>query len=115
MSLQAIYETFLASPKSLNLTQNATLSYITTLTTLTKAEEIVEHLDSQNKLVVKKKAEKIIGAVEGQTSLSLEIETTLEFISGGGAYLPRLENFVTDKSATFPIVRVLLRALASVS
>lgn len=108
MSLQAVYEKFLGSPDSHLLSDNASFNYITTLTTFNTAEAIVNHLDTQNKNVVKKKAEKVIGAVEGQSAVSLDVETTLEFISGGGAYLPGLENFVTDKIATFPVVSVFL-------
>ncbi len=109
MSLQAVYEGFLKSPNSSSLTDNASLNYITTLTTFTNAEQVVKHLETQNKSVVKKKAEKVIGAVEGQSSLALDVETTLEFISGGGTYLPGLENFVTDKILTFPAVSQYLK------
>lgn len=104
MSLQAIYESFLGDPKAASLVETASLNYITTLTTIHHAEPIATHLQTQNKSVVKKKVEKVIGAVEGHSSLSLDVETTLEFISGGGAYLPRLENFVVDKIATLPTV-----------
>ena len=107
MSLQAVYERFLGSPDSHMLAENASLNYITTLTTINTAEAIIQHLHAQNRMVVKKKAEKVIGAIEGQSAVSLDVETTLEFISGGGAYLPGLENFVTDKIATFPVVSVL--------
>ena len=109
MSLREVYERFLDSPNPLNLSENATLSYVTTLTTFKGPAAIVKHLEAQNKSVVRKKGEKIIGIVEGRNSLSLDIETILEFISGGGTYLPGLENFVTDKVAIFPTVRVLLR------
>ena len=104
MSLQAVYERFLGSPDPSSLTEDACIHYITTLTTFHNAEPIVKHLQTQNRSVVKKKAEKVIGAVEGQSALSLDVETTLEFISGGGTYLPGLENFVTDKIVTFPTV-----------
>jgi hypothetical protein len=105
MSLRAVYERFLASPNPLSLSEDATLKYITTLTTFTKAGPIVKHLEAQTRNVVKKKGEHVIGVVEGHSSLSMDIETTLEFMSGGGAYLPGLENFVTDKIVTFPTVR----------
>jgi hypothetical protein len=104
MSLQAIYESFLGNPNAAGLAETASIHYITTLTTISNAEPIATHLHTQNKSVVKKKAETVISAVEGPSALSLEVETTLEFISGGGAYLPGLENFVTDKVATFPAV-----------
>jgi hypothetical protein len=104
MSLRATYERFLASPNAESLAETASLNYVTTLTTVNRAEPITTHLQTQNKSVVKKRAEKVIGAVEGASALSLDVETTLEFISGGGAYLPGLENFVTDKVVTFPAV-----------
>ena len=104
MSLQVFYERFLASPEVGSLTETASLNYIPTLTTVNNAEPITTHLQKQHNSVVKKKSEKVIGAVEGPSALSLDVETTLEFISGGGAYLPGLENFVTDKVATFPAV-----------
>lgn len=104
MSLRATYERFLGSPNAESLSETASLNYVTTLTTVNRAEPITTHLQKQNKSVVKKRAEKVIGAVEGASALSLDVETTLEFISGGGAYLPGLENFVTDKVVTFPAV-----------
>lgn len=104
MSLKALYEKFLISPKSPGVSENASLHYLPTLTTFTKADNIVRHLETQNKTVARKKSEKIIDTVEGQNALVAEVETTLEFISGGGAYLPGLENFVTDKVAMFAVV-----------
>lgn len=104
MSLQAAYERFLASPTSDGLSENASLNYIPTLRTFTQSGPVIRHLESQSRNEVRKKEEKIIAAVEGQSSLALDVETKLEFISGGGAYLPGLENFVTDKTVTFPTV-----------
>jgi hypothetical protein len=108
MSLKAVYERFLASPNPLNLAENASLNYIPTLQTFTQPGAVIRHLENQNKNEVRKKAEKVIAAVEGQKSISLDIDTTLEFISGGGAYLPGLDNFVTDRIATFPTVSLML-------
>lgn len=104
MSLKAVYERFLASPNPLNLSENAALNYIPTLRTFIQAGPVIRHLESQNTNEVRKKSERVIAAVEGQNSISLDIETTLEFISGGGAFLPGLENFVTDKIVVFPSV-----------
>ena len=106
MALRATYERFLVSPNPLNLADNASFHYIPTLTTFSKSGPIIKHLESQHKSVVKKRNEKTISAVEGGNSLALEVESTLEFISGGGAYLPGLENFVTDRIVTFPSVRL---------
>lgn len=104
MTLRTVYERFLSSPNPLSLSQSATLNYVTTLTSYAQQGPIIRHLESQNKSVVKKKTEKIISAVEGYSSIALEVETTLEFISDGGAYLPGLDNFIVDKIATLPIV-----------
>lgn len=113
MSLRAVYERFLASPNSLGLSENASLNYIPTLRTFTQQGPIIRHLENQNRNEVRKKSEKVIEAVEGQSSLSLDVETTLEFISSGGAYLPGLENFVTDRIVTFPTVSWLKKLLHS--
>jgi hypothetical protein len=104
MSLRAQYERFLASPNPLTLSDTATLHYVTTLTSFTQPGPIVKHLENQNKNVVKKKSEKVIGCIEGQSSIALEVETTLEFISSGGSYLPNLDNFIVDHVATFAVV-----------
>ncbi len=104
MSLTAIYERFIASPNPISLADNASLHYIPTLTTHSGPGSIIRHLENQNKNVVKIRSAKPINAVEGQNAVAVEVETVLEFISGGGAYLPKLENFVADKMATLPIV-----------
>ncbi len=44
-------------------------------------------------------------AIESDNALCLEVDTTLEFLTGGGAYLPGLEeNFLADRIVTLPIV-----------
>lgn len=102
MGLQAIYEKFLQSPTHQSLAENATLQYITTLKSINK--DIPHHLDDQNKNAVKKKSEKIISTIEGPTAIAVVVDTTLQFISHGGAYLPGLDSFIIDKVATLPIV-----------
>lgn len=104
MGLQAVYERFLASPSQQNLAENATLQYVTTLTSFTKQSAIIQHLENQQKNVVKKKSEKVISAVEGLTSVAVIVETSLEFLSSGGAYLPGLDSFIIDRTATLPVV-----------
>ena len=111
MALRTTYEQFLAAPNPLSLTDNATFHYIPTLTSFSQPGPIVKHLDSQARTVVNKKKEKTLSAVEGESAVALEVETTLEFISGGGAYLPKLENFVVDRIATFPTVREQLSCI----
>jgi hypothetical protein len=104
MSLKALYEKFLARPEQELLSADATLNYITTATSFTRAEAVNKHLIKQN-TVLTKKSEKILSAVEGASSLALDVELTLEFLSGGGAYLLALdENFLADRVVTFPLV-----------
>lgn len=105
MGLQAVYERFLQSPTLQNLTSNATLQYVTTLQCFSEQGRIIKHLEDQNSNVVKKKSEKIISAVEGLTSVAVVVETSLEFISSGGAYLPGLDTFIIDRTALLPVVR----------
>jgi len=102
MTLRPVYERFLASANPHDLEEDASLNYITTLTTFTKPEAIVKHLTSQNKQVARKKNETILAAVEGPDSISLDIETTFVFTgAGGGSYLPTLDgNFLADKTVT---------------
>ena len=104
MSLQDVYRRFLADPKSASLATDVSLIYIPTTTKFEEADNVLTHLSKQQK-IVKKKSEEIISAIEGPDSLCLDCETTLEFLSGGGAYLPSLDdNFLADRVATFPTV-----------
>ena len=104
MSLQVVYQSFLASPAATALSADASFNYITTLTTINNSAAIVKHLTNQDK-ILKKKQEKILSSIESHNAICLEVETTLEFLSGGGAYLPGLDdNFVADQEATLPIV-----------
>jgi len=105
MSLRDSYAAFLANPSSGALAANASLHYITTLTSIQDATAMIKHLSVQEKLL-KKKAQKILDAVEGRHALSVDVDTTIEFQNGGGAYLPGLDdNFVADRTVTFPTVR----------
>ena len=104
MSLQARYQSFLAKPNASLLTAEASLNYITTLTTVNTNLGIVKHLANQEK-TLKKEEERVISSVEGDSAICLDVETTLEFLRGGGAYLPGLdENFLSDRVVTFPVV-----------
>ncbi|OJD17076.1 hypothetical protein AJ78_02825 [Emergomyces pasteurianus Ep9510] len=107
MSLKAVYERFLADPSAASLSADAALHYITTTTTFSHPEPIVKHLTSQSR-ALKKKSEKIVNTVEGTLSLCLDVETSLEFTSGGGAYLLELDdNFIVDRVVTLPIVHIV--------
>jgi hypothetical protein len=104
MSLQSTYEKFLATSDPSLLTEDAALHYITTLTSLHGAAEIGKYLKNQGR-DLKKKEEKILDVVEAANALAIEVHTTLEFLTGGGAYLPSLDdNFLADRVVTFPIV-----------
>lgn len=109
MALQTAYKQFLAAPSSSALAANASLHYITTTTSYTGATEIIKHLGALRNQV-KKKQETPLSAVEGQNSLATEVETTLEFVTGGGSYLPGLDdNFLADRTVYFTIVSALAK------
>lgn len=107
MSLQDAYRRFLADPKSAALAPDVSLLYVTTTTRFDQADAVRTHLSQQQK-VVEKKSDEVISAIEAPGSLCLDVETTLEFLTGGGAYLPSMDdNFLADRVATFPTVRCL--------
>lgn len=104
MALQAVYRSYLTSGNTNTLGENASLHYIPTLTSINSSAAIARHNKAQEK-VLQKKNESVLNHVEADRALSLEIDTTIEFISGGGAYLPGLDdNFVADRVVTFPTV-----------
>ncbi|KAI4180572.1 MAG: hypothetical protein LQ346_006962 [Caloplaca aetnensis] len=106
-SLKAIYQRFLANPDASAFAPDGSLNYITTLTTLHKTDAIAKHLNA-HKRVLTKKLENVLSAVESENALCLEIETTIEFITGGGTYLPGLDdNFLADQTVTLPIIHVV--------
>ena len=108
MALQTAYKQFLDAPTLSSLAEDASLHYITTLVTSNGASGIIRHLKSQDH-DLKKHEEKFLDVVEGPNSLAVETHTTIEFLTGGGSYLPSLDdNFLTDRTVTFPIVSVNL-------
>jgi hypothetical protein len=108
MTLRDTYNAFLAAPSTGALTDDAALHYITTLTSIHDATAIIKHLSVQEKML-KKKSQKMMSAIEGSHGLSVDVETTIEFQNGGGAYLPGLDdNFVADRTVTFPMVGLAL-------
>lgn len=105
MTLQAIYEGFLARPEPEMLAEQASLHYITTTTTHNGPDNIIKHLQAVRR-ALDKKSQVTLSAIEDTNSLCLEIETTLLFTSGGGPYLLSLDdNFVVDQTVTIPMVR----------
>jgi hypothetical protein len=104
MTLQAAYKQFLAAPSSSALADDASLHYVTTTSSFTGATEIIKHLASvRNK--IKKKKEDALFAIENQHALALEVDTTLEFVTSGGPYLPGLDdNFLADRTVYLAVV-----------
>jgi hypothetical protein len=118
MALQSAYKQFLAAPNPTSLAEDASIHYITTLVTYNGPNDILKHLKSQG-ITLKKKAENFLNVVESQDALVVEVETTIEFLTGGGAFLPNLDdNFLADRVVTFPIVsnphnRLIVRQTAN--
>lgn len=101
--MAATYKQFLASPSSALLAENASLHYVTTLTSFVGAAEIIKHLGSLQRQV--KKKEEILNVIDGQSIIAVEVDTHIEFITSGGVYLPGLDdNFLSDREAFLPIV-----------
>ena len=82
-SFKGVYQNFLASPSTALLNDEASLNYITTLTTINSATAVVKHFEAHQK-ILKKTEEKALNSVESDSAICLEIETTIEFTSGGG-------------------------------
>ncbi|MCJ1474302.1 hypothetical protein MMC13_002960 [Lambiella insularis] len=107
MSLTSAYDAFLAFPSPSHLSEDASLNYITTLTTIKGSAEIAKHT-SQQQLIVKKKLEKLLSSIEGDNALCVEVETTLEFLTGGGAFVPGLDDsFIAGHVVTLPFVHIV--------
>ena len=103
MSLKSQYEAFLTAPTISSLAEGASLHYVPTLTTIHEPTKIIRQLTSSH---LKKRDEKILGVIEGHGALVVEVETTLELVSDGGAFLPGLDdNFLADRVVTLLIVR----------
>ncbi|GKT55439.1 hypothetical protein ColTof4_07694 [Colletotrichum tofieldiae] len=105
--MAATYKQFLTAPNSSLLAPNATLYYITTTTTYSGPTEIIKHLNTLRNQV-KKKKEEILDVVEGRDAIAAEVDTSLEFVTSGGAYLPGLDdNFLADRTVYLPIMHVV--------
>ena len=106
MSLTKLYSSFMDSPRAEHIHDDAALHYITTLTSISSGPSISSHLGREAKLY-KKKEQKVLSSVESGNSLVVEVATTLEFLNGGGSFLPGLDdNFITGQVITAPVVRV---------
>lgn len=99
-----VYTEFLSSPSAAALASNASLHYITTTTSIIEANAIIKHLQAQEKLV-KKKNETVLNTIVGGNDIVVETETTYEFIRGGGALLPQMDdNMLVDSLVVIPMV-----------
>lgn len=106
MALAAAYQQFLTAPSPSYLAQNATLNYITTTTAFKGSSEIIQHLSTLRRQINKKK-ENVLFLISGQNAIAAEIETGLEFVTSGASYLPALDdNFLADRTVSFPIVSI---------
>lgn len=102
--MASTYKQFLASPSLALLADNASLHYVTTLTSFVGATEIIKHLTNLQRQV-KKKKEDVLNVIDGQNTIAVEADTHIEFITSGGVYLPGLDdNFLSDREAFLPIV-----------
>ncbi|PLB37183.1 uncharacterized protein BDW47DRAFT_132177 [Aspergillus candidus] len=107
MIFKDLYQRYLASPRTASLAADVALNYIPTTIKVEGADAVLHHLTRQDH-VIKTKSETILDAVEGNASICVDVETTVEFVSGGGAYLPTLDdNFLSDRVATFPTIHIV--------
>lgn len=102
--MAATYKQFLAAPSSSLLADTAALHYVTTTTTFSGPTQIIKHLNALQKQVTKKK-EDILDIIDGGNVVVLEADTGLGFETGGGPYLPGLDdNFLSTRVAYLAIV-----------
>ncbi|KAL2271167.1 hypothetical protein VTJ83DRAFT_538 [Remersonia thermophila] len=107
MALQAAYKKFLASPNTSALADDASLHYVTTTTSVAGATDIIKHLATVRNRI-KKIQEEPLFAIENQHALAIEFDTTLEFVSSGGPYLPGLDdNFLADRTVFLAVSHVV--------
>ncbi|KAI1104152.1 hypothetical protein F4804DRAFT_204122 [Jackrogersella minutella] len=107
MALAAVYKQFIAAPNSSLLADEATLHYITTTTSYKGSTEIGKHFSASAKQLKTKKQE-FLSVVEGQNVIATEVNTVLEFLSGGGPYLPGLDdNFLADRTVYLSVVHIV--------
>jgi hypothetical protein len=98
------YLSFLRSPSESALASDAALHYITTTTSIHDSAAIIKHFQAQDK-VVKKKSENVLSSFGTSDGAVVETDTTFEFIRGGGAILPQMDdNMLADSVASLPMV-----------
>jgi len=92
--LQDIYDRFTAQPSTDNLAADATLTYVTSNTTLSTAPEIVQFLARARKDV--QVQESVLAAHEAKEVLTLEIAAEYKFKNGGSWIVPGMEANLID-------------------
>ena len=98
------YLSFLRSPSESALAHDAALHYITTTTSIHEPSAIIKHFQTQDK-VVKKKSEIVLSSFGTSDGAVVETDTTFEFVRGGGAILPQMDdNMLADSVASLPMV-----------
>ncbi|KAJ5347960.1 uncharacterized protein N7506_001213 [Penicillium brevicompactum] len=101
------YQRFLDNPKAAKLAGDISLIYVPTTTKFDQPDNVITHVLKQSH-IVKTRSHNVISAIEGSDALCLDMETTLEFREGGGAYLPSLDdNFLADRVVTFPTIHIV--------
>ena len=103
-----IYQAFLASPDASKLSDDVELMYVNSGRTFSSAKTVANHLrvDRQNNIQIRN-SQQVIGAIEGPDRAFFDVKNTVEFVSGGGEYLPGLDEFIVDKTITFPSFHVV--------
>ncbi|KAH7031165.1 uncharacterized protein B0I36DRAFT_349280 [Microdochium trichocladiopsis] len=107
MALADAYKQFLAAPHPDLLAPDASLVYVTTGTVFKGVDKISEHFKlTANKL--QRDKQEALTVVEGHDAVVIEVDTTLKFLTSGGAYLPGLDdNFLSDRTVHLPITHVV--------
>ncbi|OJI97863.1 hypothetical protein ASPVEDRAFT_126265 [Aspergillus versicolor CBS 583.65] len=106
MSLKDVYQRFLAAPNPASLASDVSLIYITSTTEFKGADSVTKHLTKQQEIKIN--SQTIIDSVQGSNALSLDVDTSLQFLTGGGAYLPNLdETFLFDRVVKFPTIHIV--------
>lgn len=99
------YQKFLANPRNAPLAADASLFYVASSTKFEGADAVITHISRHASFV--KKSEKTISVIESSDSLVLDQETTLDFVNGGGVYLPSLDDsYFTSSVVTIPTVKI---------
>ena len=104
MALQASYQQYLARPSQDRFASNASLHYVTSLTSIHGPAAILKHLSVLEQQL--KTKSNFLNAFESDSSLCVEAETTMQFTDGGGTYLPGVDDSILfDKTVTILTVR----------